>query len=280
MRSRRATKTPFLGLLFLFGCQVCSAQQSSTPNPTSPTQKGTAIGQTINAAITAALPAASAIENVIAAIFKKPTGSSVSPTTTAKVSAKDVTDAVKRNVDPATLAAASQAQLAALQGAIEEIATVNILARNAQTAGASLTASRALLATSDWNDFKEQWEVAKKTLAKVTSMDPSKLGKISDENLLVDWNRLNSDYDQWIANVDNYSARKNLTLTLASFDSLYAAVQSLSQIPSVELQLISGQLQSVKAQPSSPTSGLPPPTPETTSVTLSGFITDTLPTQK
>jgi hypothetical protein len=276
MKTPRALKTAFLGLLSLFVCQYCSAQQTSPTAPTSAsTQKGTAIGQTINAAITAALPGVSAIENIIAAIFKKPAGS-VPPSTTTKVSAQTVTDAVKKNVDPATLAAASQAQLTALQGAITEIATVNLLATSAQTASTALTASRALLVTSDWDDFKQQWDVAKTNLNKVTSTDLSKLGKISDENVLLAWNRVNGQYVQWISDVDNYSAKKNLTLTLASFDQLSAAIQSLARIPSVELELISIQLQTVKAQPSASANFAEPP-PASTTGTLSTFLTRTLP---
>jgi len=275
MKARRAIGTLLLGLVFV--CQICSAQQTSSPAPAStPTQKGTAIGQTINAAITAALPAASAIENIIAALFKKPAGA-VSPTTTTKVSAQTVTDAVKKNADPAALAAASQAQLTALQGAITEIATVNVLATSAQTASTSLTASRALLVTSDWDDFKPQWDVAKTNLNKVTSTDPSKLGQISDENVLLAWKQVNGQYVQWISDVDNYSAKKNLTLTLASLDQLSAAIQSLARIPSVELELISTQLQTVKAQPPASVNNVPPPPADNTGGKLSTFFRNTVP---
>lgn len=280
MEARQVIKTASLGLVFTFVCQICSAQGSTTPNPTSTaTQRGTSIGQTINAAITAALPAVSAVENIIAAIFKKPAGS-VSPGKTTKVSAQTVTDAVKKNADPETLAKASQDQLTALQGAIEEIATVNILARSAQTASTALTASRPLLVTSDWDNFNPQWAVAKANLNKVTSIDPSKLGKISDEEVLLAWRQVDSQYTQWISDVDNYSARKNLMLTLASFDQLSAAIQSLTRIPSVELELISTQLQAIKAKPSPPpsTNFAPPPPPlPNTKGALSTFLIRTVP---
>lgn len=259
----------FLGLV----CQPCSAQQApATTSTNAATQKGTAIGQTINAAITAALPGVSAIENIIAAIFKKPAGS-VSPSATTRVSAQTVTDAVKNTTT--TLTSASQAQLAALQSAVDEIATVNVLATSAQNASSALVASRALLVTSDWDDFKQQWEVAKTYLNRVTSTDPSKLGKISDEDVLLAWNRVMGQYTQWTADVDNYSARKNLTLTLASFDQLSAAIQALARIPSIELELISTELQTVKAQPASGNNA--PLPPAATNGTLSTFLTSTLP---
>jgi len=146
---------------------------------------------------------------------------------------------------------------------------------SAQTASTALTASRALLATSDWGDFKLQWEVAKTNLNKVTSTVPGKLGKISDENVLLAWNLVNALYVQWISDVDNYSARRNLTLTLASFDQLSAAIQALARIPSVELELISSQLQSVKAQPAAGNNA--PPPPPTESGPLSTFIKNTVP---
>jgi hypothetical protein len=255
--------------------RICSGQQTSTSTAANTsTTKGTAIGQTINAAITAALPAVFAIENVIATIFKKPAGS-VPPSATTKVSAQTVTDAVKKSADPTVLASAAQAQLTALQGAITEIATVNELAQNAQIAGTGLTASRALLAVSNWDAFKQQWAVAKTNLAKVTATDPSKLGKITDENVLLAWDTVNRQYAQWISDVDNYSAQKNLTLTLSSFDQLSGAIASLAQIPSVELKLISDQLQTVKAQPSDGTKA--PPRPSTTQGPLAGFLTQTIP---
>jgi hypothetical protein len=273
MKASRAMLGVVLGLVFF--CQFCSAQDASTSSPTTtPVQAGTAIGQTINAAITAALPAASAIENIIAAIFKKPVGS-VSPSTTAKVSAQAVTDAVKKSADPATLASASQTQLTALQGAITEIATVNTLATSAQTANNALTASRALLLASDWDDFKQQWNVAKSNLNKVTSTDPSKLGKISDENVLLVWSRVDAHYTQWISDVDTYSAKKDLLRTLASFDQLSAAIESLARIPGVELEMISAQLQAVKAQPSSGNKAQEPPA--ATNGALSTFLEETAP---
>jgi len=277
VRPSRFLHFGFVGILFI--CEVASAQQTSSPtSPSTATQKGTAIGQTINAAITAALPGVSAIENIIAALFKKPAGS-VSPSATTKVSAQAVTNAVKTNADPTALAAAAQAQLTALQGAIAEIATVNELASSAQTASTALTASRALLVTSDWDDFKTQWGVAKTNLSKVTSTDPSKLGKISDEDVLVAWNRLNTQYAQWISDVDNYSGKKNLALTLASFDQLSAAIQSLTTMPTVELNLISSQLQTVKAQPAPGGNNAPPPPPPPppTNGVLSNFLVRTLP---
>jgi hypothetical protein len=273
--------SPCLILLF---CSICSAQGTSSTtstktqtatSTTTPTSRGTAIGQTINAAITAALPAVSAVENVIAAIFKKP-ASAVSPTDTTKVSAASLTSAVKQSADPTVLAAASQTQLAALQSAITEIATVNVMATNAQTASASLIAARALLAIPNWSGFKTQWGVAKENLTKLLTTDPEKLGKISDESVFSSWNTLSTQYNQLISDVDNYSTAKNQYLTLASFDRLSASVQALAQIPSVELQLISNQLQTVKAQPA--TGNNAPPPPPIDNNPLSTFIKNTIPT--
>jgi hypothetical protein len=252
--------SPFL---ILFVCSICSAQGTTSTTPTTTaTSKGTAIGQTINAAITAALPAVSAVEKVVTAIFNKP-ASAVKPTDTAKVSKDSLTSAVKQNADAATLAAAAQVQLTALKSAVEEIATVNVIATNAQIASSSLTASRALLATSNWSAFKTQWGVAKQNLAKLISVDPGKLGNISDENVLLSWNTLSAQYNQWISDVDSNSTASppNLLLTLASFDRLSAAVQSLTQMPSVELELIGSQLQTIKATPATGANNAPPPPP-------------------
>jgi len=265
-------------LITVFASQLCLGQATSTSTGASTaTTKGTAIGQTINAAITAALPAVSAVENIVSAIFKKPAGS-VSSKDTTKVSKQTVTDAVNKSADPAALAAAAQAELTALQSAVEEIATVNDLAENAQIASAGLTSSRSLLAVSNWDAFKPQWEVAKRALNTVTATDPTKLGKISDENVLLAWDTLHRQCDGWISQVDQYSTAKNLTLTLSSFDQLSGAVASLAQIPSVELKLIGEQLKTVKAQPSSGTKALP--RPATTEGPLSHFLLQGVPQAK
>lgn len=275
MRVRIAPILVLGSVLLVYRCSY--AQATSTTTTSTATQKGTAIGQTINAAITAALPGVSAVENIISAIFKKP-AASVSATTTARVSGQTVKDAVKQNADPTALAAASQAQLTALQGAIEEIATVNGLAMNAQTASTSMTAARALLVTSNWDAFNTQWSVAKTNINKVTNTDFSKLGKISDENVLVVWTTVNQKYVQWMSDVDTNSAKKDLAVTLASFDQLSAAMQSLANVPTIELELISTQLQSVKAQPSS---GGAAPTPEpATKGKLAAFVGQTIPASK
>ena len=275
MTASRSAMPLFLAILFL--CGVCDAQNNSTPNPpTAATQKGTAIGQTINAAISAALPGASAIENIIATIFKKP-GASVQSSDTTKVSKKSLTDAV--NATTGQLATASDTQLKALQEAVQEITTVNMLAAHAETADSTLTACRALLAASDWANFKQEWAVAKDNLSNVTSTDPTKLGKISDEDLLTSWDRLAEQYAQWKANVDNYSAKSDRTFTLASLDALDDAVKSIAQIRTVELQLIAVQLQSIKAQaPATITTNnrlvLPPPP---TNGPLAEFLLGALP---
>jgi hypothetical protein len=278
MKVRPGVISVVVGLTFTF--QFCSAQATSTATPTTApttaTQKGTAIGQTINAAITAALPAASAVENIIAALFKKP-ASAVSSNAKTTVSKQEVTDAAKTNADPTALANAAQTQLAALQGAVDEIAQVNTLATAAQTASDSFNTAGSLLFIADWTDFGPQWQTAKQNLDKVTATDPSKLGKISDENVLLAWNTLNGQYATWRNNVDTYSAAKNQVLAITNFIQLAAAVRALAQIPSAELLLISNQLQTVQAKPSSnKNSNNAPPPPPPGNGPLSEFLTRTL----
>jgi hypothetical protein len=233
-----------------------------SPAQTTPAEtKGAAIGQTINAAITAALPGVSAIENIVAALFKKPAGT-VAPTATTRVTAQNVTDAVKGAT--ATLQSNAQAQLTALQGAIAEIAAANALATAAQTANTSLTPARAFLTIPDgMRAFKTQWGVAKQNLKTVTSFDSSKLGKISSESILDAWNLLNQNYTQWESDVDLYSSQTppNLALVLSSFDKLLTSVQGIATIPSVELSLLANQLSTIKAQAAIGTGTPPPPPP-------------------
>jgi len=243
-----------------------SLAQSATESAAA--KRGTAIGDTINAAITAALPGVSAIGNIVKALFP---GAS-DPTKTSKVSPNQVAKAVS---DQATASQqTAQAQLATLTGAIAEIAATNELASTAQIAGTSLAPARAFLATQDWDNFKLQWAIAKQNLTKVANFDSSKLGKISNEAVQDTWADLNASYNQSIGNVDNFSAAKNLAPALASFDQLANSIQSLVTIPGVQLKLIAQQLSTVKAQIQSPAPlGLaPPPPPPPPAAGLKAFI--------
>jgi hypothetical protein len=250
------------------------------------TAKGTAIGQTINAAITAALPGVSAIENILATLFKKPTDPNSTAST--KVTAQSVTNAV--NSATATLQSNAQAQLSALQGAIGEISAANALAAAAQVANTSLPSKALLSLTGGMDTFKTQWSVAKTNINKLTSFDSAKLGKISDEAVQDAWRALNDSYTQWISDVDTNIANQTsvttatYTIGIPSFDSLAKSIQDLTRIPSVELQLLAAQLKTVNAQ-AAPGPGAapppPPPPPPPVSVlnnanSLGGFIRSTV----
>ena len=245
--------------------------------------KGTAIGQTINAAITAALPGVSAIENILATLFKKPTDPNSTAST--KVTAQNVTNAV--NSATATLQSNAQAQLTALQGAIDEIAAANALAAAAQVANTSLPSKALLSLTGGMDTFKTQWSVAKTNINKLTSFDSAKLGKISDEAVQDAWRVLNDSYTQWISDVDTNIANQTsvttatYTIGIPSFDSLAKSIQGLTRIPSVELQLLAAQLKTVSAQSATGTGATPPPPPPPPRVlnnanSLGGFIKSTL----
>ena len=254
-------------ILIQVGMAAASLAQSATPSTA--TKRGTAIGETINAAITAALPGASAIGNIVKALFP---GSS-DPTKTSRISPNQVTKAVN---DQGTAAQqAAQTQLQALTGAIAEIAATNDLASTAQIANTSMASARAFLTTQDWDNFKLQWAIAKQNLIKIANFDSAKLGKISNEAVQDTWAELNASYNQSIGDVDNFSAAKNLASCLASFDKLANSVQSLVTIPSVQLKLIAQQLSTVKAQVQPPNSlGLapPPPLPPESTPQLKAFI--------
>ena len=230
--------------------------------------KGKAIGETINAAISAALPGVSAIENIVAALFKKPAGTAVAPTATAKVSAQDVTNAV--NSATTTLQNNAQAQLSALQGAVAEIAAANQLASAAQNAYATLPSTAFLNIPGGLEAFKNGWGVAKTNLGKVTGFNAATLGKITDESLLTDWNTLNNAYAGWISDIETNITNQtqasitttNLVLGLKSFGQLQTAVQGMTMIPSVELTELASQLSTIKAQqPTNAANNASPPRP-------------------
>jgi len=267
------------GLLLLLAPLACAQEAPATA-------KGTAIGQTINAAITAALPGVSAIENILATLFKKPTDPNSTAST--KVTAQSVTNAV--NSATATLQSNAQAQLSALQGAIGEISAANALAAAAQVANTSLPSKALLSLTGGMDTFKTQWSVAKTNINKLTSFDSAKLGKISDEAVQDAWRALNDSYTQWISDVDTNIANQTsvttatYTIGIPSFDSLAKSIQDLTRIPSVELQLLAAQLKTVNAQ-AAPGPGAapppPPPPPPPVSVlnnanSLGGFIRSTV----
>jgi len=238
------------------------------------TTKGKAIGETINAAITAALPGVSAIDSLIATLFNN--GKDKKKTLTPDdVKTAATTQASK---DEESKSATANAQLASLAGAISEIASANELAGIAQTAETTLAQTRAYLTIQDgWDAFKPQWNTAKTNIGKIQSFESGKLGQISNENVQDAWNSLSTQYEQWKSDVDLYSGQKNLALTLSSFDKLQTAVHNIATTPSVELKLIAKQLGAIKAQPPTGVSGgtrpAPPPLPPPSkSGDLSNFI--------
>src|ERR1700683_558274 len=118
--------------------------------------KGKAIGETINAAITAALPGVSAIDSLIATLFQ---GKAKQTLTPAAVKMAATTQA---STDQAAKSAAVNAQLVSLSGAIAEIAAANDLAVVSRTAETTIAQARAYLTIPDgWDAFKGQWSVAK-----------------------------------------------------------------------------------------------------------------------
>jgi hypothetical protein len=258
MASGRRTRT--FALMFLPLTSISYAQDSAAVT------KGKAIGETINVAITAALPGVSAIDDLIATLFKGKSKQTLTPA--------DVKTAatMQASTDEASKSATANKQLTSLAGAIAEIAGANELAGLSQTAETSLAQARAYLTIQDgWNAFSSQWSAAKTNVGKVQSFDSAKLGQISNENVQDAWNSLTTQYEQWKSDVDLYSGQKNLALTLSSFDKLQTAVHNISTTPSVELKLIAKQLGSIKAQPPAPVGAVPPPPPQR-SDDLSNFI--------
>jgi hypothetical protein len=255
----KATRCYFclFSLLFLIS-PTAQAQDTSA------TTKGTAIGQTLNAAFTAALPGVSAIGNIIAALFNKP-AAAVTPTATTKVTAQAVTTAITDATK--TLQSNAQDQLTALQGAIAEIAAANALAAAAQTANISLPSKAFLNIPGGMDAFKNQWSVAKTNINKLTTFNPTQLGKITNESVLDSWKALTDSYTQWANDVETTIVNQTsvtsaaYTIGIPSFDSLSKSIQDLTRIPGIELQQLASQLSAVKAVAATGTGTSPPPPP-------------------
>ena len=258
------------------GILLCLSIISPAQTPTPAETKGTAVGQVINAAITAALPGVGAIENIIAELFPPRNGTATpvnSTSTNVKLTPAAVTKAVsdattQGSGQNASLVSGAQSQLTALQGVIGEISAANNLALLAQNAMNKMPSTLFLYIAGGPDTFKTQWTTEKTYLNSVMSFDATQLGKITDETVLTDWQTLKQNYTQWIADVDNYIIGQpsvtNLMLGqgIPSYNNLSTALQQLATIPGVELNQISAQLASVKVQaPPSATGGTPPPPP-------------------
>ncbi len=228
------------------------------------TTKGKAIGETINAAINAALPGGSAIAGVIKTLLGDKTEK--------KVSKADVDKAISDQT--AVLKKQAQDQLKSLSDVVAEITVANDLAAASRTAYESLGIARGFLtlpSDAGWDAFKTQWEkVAKTNLDKVVKFDSAKLGKISNENIQTDWQLLMGQYQQEVTNVDTFTAQKNVALTLSSLDELRRMVNAMATIPSVELRAFSSQLAGLANQGGT---RVPPPPPRADQPdTLSDFL--------
>jgi hypothetical protein len=261
-----AYRNAIFGLLLL--APVSHAQDAATT-------KGKAIGETINAAITAALPGVSAIDKLIATLFNGKSKQTLTPSDVKKAAASQASkDETSKSTD-------ANSQLASLKGVIAEIASANTLAELAQTAETSLAQARGFLTIPNgWDPFKNQWAIAKTNIASIQKFDSAKLGQISNENVQDAWDNLNTQYEQWKGEIDNFSAKNDLVLTLSSFDKLQTAVHKMATTPSVELRLIAAQLATIKAQPPAKTEfGIappPPPPPPSKSGDLSNFIKESV----
>jgi hypothetical protein len=220
--------------------------------------KGKAIGETVNAAINAAVPGVTAIGTLLKTLF----GSDQKK----KLSQEDVNKALS---DQATkLKGEALRQLAGLSIAVVEIDAANELANLASVAYESLASARgyATLETDGrWEAFKFQWEhVAKPNLDRVKNFNSSQLGKINNEDIRADWQQFLNQYQQNVANVDRSVAEKKDYFVVQSVDTLRNQLSALATIPSVELRAFSLQLQALASLGGATLQ--PPPPKDTSSV--------------
>jgi hypothetical protein len=228
------------------------------------TTRGKAIGETINAAINAAIPGANAIGSLIQTLLGNKNEK--------KISKDDLDKALMDQADK--LQKQAQDQLKSLSSVVAEITAANDLANTSQIAYESMTIARSfvtLQSDTGWDAFKTQWEkVAKPTLDNVKKFDPAKLGKISNEDIHTEWQRLMGQYQQLITDVETFSGQKNVALVIPSLDQLRNLVNTLATIPSVELRAFSTQLAGLA---NAGGTRVPPPPPDPTKPeTLRSFL--------
>jgi len=228
-----------------------SALAQGTP---SAADRGKAIGDTINAAITAAIPGGQAIATLLQGVF----GNQAEK----KVKKEDVQKAL--DDQSKKLRANAVAQLKGLSSAVDEITAANDLANLARVAYESLAGTSTLVTLPDdigWRTFQGQWDnVAKPNLAKVTGFDAKKLGNISNENIQAEWQTFIDSYQQAIADISKYTGEKNAAFVAMRVSSLTTSLNKLSTIPSVELKAFARQLAGL-ANPSADAVQPPPPQP-------------------
>jgi hypothetical protein len=231
---------------------------------TTPADKGKAIGETINAALNAALPGATAIGTLIKGFF----GS--------KDEAKLKKDDVQKALDDQSKKqkADAQAQLKKLSSAVDEITAANELANAALVANQSLAGTNQLLTLpgdAGWTAFKAQWEaVATPNLKKVTDFDPKKLGNISNENIQAEWQAFANGYLQTAQNINTAITQHNNAVAISKVDQLTASLTKLQTIPSIELKAFGRELAGLANQADTAQNVQPPPVPE--SETLKGLV--------
>jgi predicted house-cleaning NTP pyrophosphatase (Maf/HAM1 superfamily) len=146
-----------------------------------------------------------------------------------------------------------------LKDAQLELEAANALAMTTQSANASMIKAGVYLQVGDWNNFNNDWNVARVYLQKVKNSDLSKLGKISNEPMKAIWTAFTDGYGEWIAEVTDGSAKKDLTLTHLGFDRMQRAVQDLAMVSSIELHQLANRLSTLSGpqSESKPATGVP-----------------------
>lgn len=204
--------------------------------------KGKAVGETINAAINAAVPGVTAIGTLIQSLFG---GQSEK-----KVKKDDVTKQL--NDQAKTLKAAAVSQLKSLSAAVDEINAANDLANVARVAYESLAGTQNLVTLSGdagWQPFKSQWQgVARPSLMRVSNFDEKKFGAITNEDIQTDWRTFADTFLQNISDIETFTEQRNAPLVTQKIGNLTASLNRLATIPSVELKAFGRQLSALASQ--------------------------------
>ncbi len=242
--------------IVLLGVVCCLKADVQTPS------KGTEIGQTINDAVTAALPVTKLIADAVKAVL--PSGD--------KVKKSDLDAAVKKAADQARADAidASNRQLERLKGVFTEIQIATELGENARLASANLTVIRSRLTNqlsdAGWDQIKDEWnKIAKKSVSDVVGFDQKKLDQISDPDVQRELATLKNTHDRDVADFETAVNGKNQATALTLLFQISERLDNVESAPIVELKSFGSQLvQLSKGTPkgsSTEQPALPPPPP-------------------
>ncbi|HTP86115.1 MAG TPA: hypothetical protein VMJ34_04175 [Bryobacteraceae bacterium] len=243
--------------VILLGVVSLAGAADTTPS------KGTQIGQTINDAITAALPVTKLIGDAVKALL--PSGD--------KVKKSDVDAAVQKAADQARAQAVSEsnAQLARLSGVLKEIQITNELGDNARLAVSDLVVIRSRLtepiSDAGWDQLKDEWnKIAKKSLSAVVGFDQKELDQISDPEVQKELATLKHNSDRDTTDFERLIDAKNQNQALTLLLQISARLDDLASAPSVQLKSFGAQLATLaqgtpKNPPPPPPPQQPPPPP-------------------